>query len=71
MKKKGGARQGAGLTGSLPLQQNRAVYNYDLFRFDVQHPELPSELHFLLWWIGHYNVATVNNCDCSSICRIP
>lgn len=32
----------------LPLRRNRAVYNYDLFRFDVRHTEFPSEPHFLL-----------------------
>lgn len=58
MKKKGGVRQEGGQTGResnvcLPLQQSRAVYNYDLFSFDVQHAELPSELHFLLRWIRH------------------
>lgn len=73
--KKSGVRQGGGQRGResnvcLPLRQSRAVYNYDLFSFDVQHTELPSELHFLLQWIRRSNVATVNNWDCSGICKI-
>lgn len=75
MKKKGGAGGGVGQTGKesnvcLSLRWNRAVCNYDLFSFDVQHTELPS-LHFLLLWIRHKNVAAVNNCDCSGICKTP
>lgn len=46
----------------------RAVYNYDLFSFDVQHTKLPS-LHFLLLWIRHKNVSAINNCDYSGICK--
>lgn len=62
-KKKRWCRQGCGQTSTesnvcLSLWGNRAVYNYDLFSFGVQHTELPS-LHFLLLWNRHKNVATV------------
>lgn len=36
----------------LSLWWNRAVCNYDIFSFDVQHTEVPS-LHFLLLQIRH------------------